>query len=380
MTAFADVATAREALTRGALDYLVKPFDNDELVSLVRRALERRKATRATSAEAPKTFAGMTGRSEEMQRLFSTIERVARGESAVLVVGESGTGKELVARAIHAFGPRHAAPFVDVNCAAIPATLIESELFGHEKGAFTGALAARKGRIELAAKGTLFLDEIGEMPLELQPKLLRFLQERRFYRVGGNSQVPLDVRVLAATNRDIDAEVRAKRFREDLYFRLAVVRVDVPPLRDRPEDVRPLVAHILRLKGRPPERIDEAALRVLESYSWPGNVRELENVIEQALLESEEGAIERRHLPPRVTDAVTRENPPIASGARAGAGAPKNLDLDTNERQLIEEALRRTDGNKSKAADLLGITRRRLYSRMSVLGIDPGTDRIDREV
>jgi DNA-binding NtrC family response regulator len=367
MTAFADVATAREALKRGAMDYLVKPFDNSELVSLLSQAKARRAALAAHPADEAEPFAGMIGVSPQMRRLFSSVEKVSRSEATVLIVGESGTGKELVARAIHSLGARHTGPFVDVNCAAIPDTLIESELFGHERGAFTGAHAMRRGRIEAASRGTLFLDEIGEMPLGLQPKLLRFLQGRRIYRVGGNREIPVDVRVIAATNRDVDLEVREKRLREDLYFRLAVVRIDVPPLRERREDVAPLVRHFLRLRGASAGAVEPGALKALESYDWPGNVRELANAIEQASFESEGGRLAVGHLPSRVTGPGHPSGPP-------GTGT-ESLDIQVNERRLVEEALRRAGGNKSRAAELLGISRRRLYSRMGLLNIDSGSPR-----
>ena len=373
MTAFADVETAREALKRGALDYLVKPFDNDELVSLVKQVADRRAlATESDDAAAP-AFAGMIGTGAAMRNVFNTVEKAAHTDATVLVLGESGTGKELIAKAIHSLGVRHAGPFVDVNCAAIPATLIESELFGHERGAFTGAHASRKGRIEASARGTLFLDEIAEMPLELQPKLLRFLQERTIYRVGGNEPVNVDTRIVAATNRDLDAEVGDGRFREDLFYRLAVVRIEMPALRDRLEDIRPLATHFLSRRGRSAADLTDEAVSMLEAYGWPGNVRELENVIEQAVFQSGDGPVRAEHLPRAV---VTGRGAAVPEDAPAPA--PTDLNLASNERRLIEEALQKASGNKSKAAELLGISRRKLYSRMSLLGMD-GSDTEDAD-
>jgi DNA-binding NtrC family response regulator len=353
MTAFADVATAREALKGGAVDYLVKPFDNTELTSLVDQIAERRSVLQGPR---PDTFVGMVGRSAGMRAVFETMERTAGADATVLILGETGTGKELVARGIHALGPRHRGPFVDVNCAAIPETLIESELFGHEPGAFTGAAGRKAGRLELAGKGTVFLDEIGSMPLGLQPKLLRFLQERTVYRVGGTEAVSIDARVLAATNSDLEAEMRAGRFREDLYYRLAVVTIRLPPLSERAEDTPLLVRHFLRRKGRPEGSITDEAMDLLVRHDWPGNVRELENVVEQAILRAGGDAVDAGHLPD-----------PLGRPERRRGG----LDLGSNEKDLIEAALRRAGGNKTRAASLLGITRRKLYSRMKILGMDP---------
>ncbi len=370
MTAFADVETAREALKRGALDYLVKPFDNSELVALIAQAEARRnlKHMGEPRDESGVIFAGMVGVSPGMRKLFRSVEKAARHDSTVLILGESGTGKELVARAIHSLSSRHRGPFIDLHCAAIPEALLESELFGHEKGAFTGAVAQKRGRLEIAAGGTVFLDEIGEMPLALQPKLLRFLQEHRLTRVGGTESFNVDVRVVAATNRELGEEIKKGNFRQDLYYRLDVMRIEVPPLRERPGDVEPLVRHFLRTKGSAADAVSTKVLDILRLYEWPGNVRELENVIERAILEAEGEPVGVMHLPPGIAGKAEQdasEAPILAEGG---------LDLADNERQLIERALREADDNKSKAAKLLGITRRKLYSRMKLLGMDTGAE------
>jgi DNA-binding NtrC family response regulator len=365
MTAFAEVETAKEALKRGALDYLVKPFDNSELAALIAQVAAKLNVARGsgTAADAEVQFAGMVGASPAMKAVFEKVEKAARHDAAVLILGESGTGKELVARAIHRLGTRHRGPFVDLHCAAIPETLLESELFGHERGAFTGADARKRGRMEIAAGGMVFLDEIGELPQSLQPKLLRFLQEHQLTRIGGSETITVDVRVIAATNRNLEEEVRNGRFREDLFYRLDVIRIEVPPLRERPEDILPLVRHFLRTKGGAENAIEDSAVEVLKRYRWPGNVRELQNVIERAVLEAEGQPVDLRHLPESITGQP-------ASGVSEPSGV---LDLEANERQLIEQALKRSGGNKAAAARLLGISRRKLYSRMKKLGMDAGS-------
>jgi DNA-binding NtrC family response regulator len=345
MTAFAEVATAREALTKGALDYLTKPFDNAELLALMDRV-------RPTVATGPApAIPGMVGASPAMRAVADRLRRFAGSTSTVLITGESGTGKEVAARAVHRLSPRAKEPCVEVNCGALPSGTVESELFGHEKGAFTGADQRREGLIEGADGGTLFLDEVGELPLELQPKLLRFLQERRFNRVGGTQAVLVDVRVVAATNRDLPAEVAAGRFRSDLYHRLAVATVTLPPLRDRREDVPALVDYFLAKHG---VCMEPAAMDALREHAWPGNVRELSNVLERAALLADDGVI----------TAADLELQPAAGGSDE-----PNLDHAERERTLIQEALVRAGGNKSRAAALLGMTRRRLYSRMELLGL-----------
>jgi DNA-binding NtrC family response regulator len=366
MTAFADVQTAKSSLKGGALDYLVKPFHNEELVSQVRQVQARRRAAGIEHGNEREgiAFEGLIGTSPQMRRTFASLERAARSDASVLLLGESGTGKELAARALHALSARHAGPFVDIHCAAIPEHLLESELFGHEKGAFTSADSRKKGRLELADAGTLFLDEIGEMPLSLQPKLLRFLQERHFVRIGGTDAIAVNVRVVAATNRDLSAEVEAGRFREDLFYRLEVLTTTLPPLRERTGDVGVLVRHFLRTGGRSPDAIAPDALSALEQYRWPGNVRELRNAVERAIIESENGPIGRAHLPDKMTKHESEDHVPAGPSRTP---LPDTLDHRANERQLIEQALASAGGNKTRAAEMLGMTRRRLYSRMKLL-------------
>jgi DNA-binding NtrC family response regulator len=367
MTAFADVATAREALKRGAVDYLVKPFDNQELSALLKQIQARRTAAgeKPADSEDSNLFMGMAGQSPVMRKMFEAVERVARSDASILILGESGTGKELIARAVHDLSPRHRGPFVDLHCAAIPENLLESELFGHERGAFTGAHDRKRGRLELAAGGTVFLDEIGEMPLPLQPKLLRFLQEHQFIRVGGSETITVDVRIVAATNRNLEEEVKAGNFREDLFYRLDVVDIIIPPLRERMSDIEPLVYYFLRLKGLVADAFSPEAMETLKGYSWPGNVRELQNAVERAVIDAVGGRIEPRHLPEKLLGETV-----AATEAAGNEISEQDMDLVSNEKQIIEQALRRTGGNKTAAAKLLGITRRRLYSRMKLLGID----------
>ncbi|HYE04407.1 MAG TPA: sigma-54 dependent transcriptional regulator [Planctomycetota bacterium] len=365
MTAFADVATARDALKRGAIDYLVKPFDNSELVALAARTRARLGAVAPDSGTLE--MAGMVGSSPTMQRLFSELARVARADASVLILGESGTGKELLAHAVHSLSARAGGPFIEVNTATLPESVIESELFGHERGAFTGADKRKDGLFELAAGGTVFLDEIGELPLALQPKLLRFLQERRFYRVGGTKPVTVDARVVAATNRDLAAEAAAGRFREDLYYRLDVASLTLPPLRERHEDVPLLVQRYLRGKSTAQPAISVEALAVIAAYRWPGNIRELHNAIERAVILADGATIGLEHLPDRLTsNAVTQRIVAPQRGA--------SLDVAERERALIERALAEAAGNKTRAAELLGMTRRRLYSRLKLLGMGVNDD------
>jgi DNA-binding NtrC family response regulator len=365
MTAFAEVATARDALKRGALDYLVKPFDNRELVSLVDQARSRRGSS--SERDLPAVLAGMIGASDAMRRLFDELKRIARSEASVLILGESGTGKELAARAVHSLSSRGRGPFIEVHMAALPEAVIESELFGHERGAFTGADKRKSGLCELASGGTIFLDEIGEMPLHLQPKLLRFVQERRFYRVGGTEPVTVDARVVAATNRDLATEVKTGRFREDLFYRLDVASVTLPPLRERRADIPLLVRGFLK---RADGAVTDAALAAMSSYDWPGNIRELANAVERARIVADGAAIDVGHLPPKVLGNPSTQR--LTAVLSEDSTPMPQLDLNANERQLIEQALGRADGNKTRAAELLGITRRRLYSRMKLLGIAIG--------
>ena len=380
VTAYGSVETAVEAMRIGAVDFLQKPFAPEVLRLKVERALELRRerlgrqraeaeveALRADAA-APYTFGDMVGHSPLMRAVFQTIEKVAPADISVHISGESGTGKELVARAIHARSKRAAGPFVKVNCGALTETLLESELFGHEKGSFTGAVKRKLGRIELADKGTLFLDEVGDMTPGLQLKLLRVLQEREFERVGGEETIRVDVRVLSATHRDLKKEVEAGRFREDLFYRLHVVPCNVPSLRERREDVPLLVQHFVEKLGprtNPAVHgIDDAALARLCAHAWPGNVRELENAVEQALVFASGSNIDVASLP-----GFLREGTPESTLAVPSGNMSLPEILEDLERQLIQRAYDKTGGVKTETARLLGIKTSALYYKLEKYGI-----------
>ena len=367
MTAYATAQTAVDAMKKGAYDYLIKPFDMEELRLKVLRLLEKKKLEEEnlnlrSQLKQRYRFENIIGSSGKMQDVFRLVEKVAQVDTTVLIRGESGTGKELIALAIHQNSPRAKHPFVAVNCAAIPENLLESELFGHERGAFTGADRQKKGRFELASEGTIFLDEIGDLPPSLQVKLLRVLQNRRFERLGGTESIPMRARIIAATNRNLEEELEKGTFREDLYYRINVFPIFLPPLRERKEDIPELVDFFLRkFAGNRQVSISPEAEKLLLAYRWPGNVRELENVIERAIILSGGGAILPEHLPPHLQAAEP-------------AGPPQDIPetgirLEEVERNLIRLALKKAAGNKSKAASLLGITRRKLYSMMERLGI-----------
>jgi two-component system response regulator HydG len=381
MTAYGTVEVAVEAMKAGAFDFLVKPISMDHLIEKVRKVLEilrerrERERERETAAllrdEVETRFnAGrIVGRSRPMQALHRKIEKVADSSSSVLILGESGTGKELVARAIHLKSRRREEPFIRVNCGALAEGVLESELFGHEKGAFTGALRRRRGRFELADGGTILLDEIAEVPLATQVKLLRVLQERQFERVGGEETLTVDVRVIAATNRDLKKHVDEGRFREDLFYRLYVIPIEIPALRDRPEDVPLLCEHFVtklcREMNRSPVTVDPEALELLRVYGWPGNIRELENVIERAIVLCDDDRIGREDLP--------FEGP----GRHAEVGLPPGfpplrLVVEDVERQLIARALAAASGIKTEAARLLEIKPSVLYYKLEKYGLtDP---------
>jgi DNA-binding NtrC family response regulator len=363
ITAFGSVEQAVEMVKAGAFQYLTKPFDTDDLLRAVADALEQSAPQREQARlrrEMPETSARIIGASRAMRELLGLITRAARGSSTVLITGESGTGKELVARAIHETSERKGA-FVPVNCAAIPAELMESELFGHTGQAFTGAKQARAGLFESADEGTLFLDEIGEMPSALQPKLLRVLQEGTVRRVGADREREIDVRVIAATNRDLEREVSEGRFRQDLYWRLNVIHLSVPPLRERPFDIPLLVEHfinkIAEKSGRAPLNVSPETLATLTAYSWPGNARELENVIERACALATGPNLTPDDLPERVRSSGQT----VALIARA---KERRMTLRELEREYIIEALGMTGGNKSRAAEILGIDRRTLHRKL----------------
>ena len=369
MTAHGSIDSAVEAMRQGAFDYLTKPLDRAVLLLVVSRAVERARLVsenRRLREELRGRFRveNLVGAHGSMQEVFRIVHKVARSRSTVLIYGESGTGKELVARAIHVTSDRRDRPFVGVNVAALPETILEAELFGYEKGAFTGADARKVGLFEHASGSTLFLDEVGELKRDLQVKLLRTLQEREVLRVGGTEPVPVDVRVVAATNRDLEREVREGRFREDLFYRLNVVSIHLPSLRERPEDIPLLADHFLRKfaaqNNKPACRISPEAMDILIRYRWPGNVRELENVIERTATLSSTNLISPEDLPRR----LQLEPAQIDLGS-----LPSRITLSELEKLYIQKVLEETGGNKKKAADILGIDRRTLYRMATRLGL-----------
>ncbi len=374
ITAYAEVEKAVEAMHLGAFTYLAKPFSNEQLLASIRKAIEHYglvcEIKRLRREINPRSgFEGMIGKNPNMLSVYQLIEKVAPAPSSVLITGESGTGKELVARAIHNLSPRREAPFISVNCAALTDTLLESELFGHEKGAFTDAIAMRKGRFELANEGTLFLDEIGEMPAPLQAKLLRVLQERTIERVGGNTTLNIDVRILAATNRDLKDEVDNKKFREDLYYRLNVIHIHLPPLRERIDDIPALVTHFLQKNARRLRRdqltISPEALRLLVTLPWEGNIRELENTIERAAILCTGDRIEAEDVQPDSSDLTSQE---WSSGLDLTQFIPEGLGLaavlNGIEEKLVRQALENADNVQARAAEQLGITKSLLQYKM----------------
>ncbi len=374
MTAFGAVDTAVSAMKEGAADYLTKPLNMTELVLVLSRELERarlRKETgqlRARLAERY-SFANIVGSAPAMQEIFKVVAQVATSKASVLVSGESGTGKELIAAAIHERSPRAKGPFVKLHCAALAETLLESELFGHERGSFTGAAGRREGRFSQAHGGTLFLDEIGDISAGVQVKLLRFLQEREFERVGGNETVHVDVRVIAATNRDLKTEVAAGRFREDLFYRLNVINVHMPSLRERASDVPMLAAHFLgkyaKESGKELRGFSDEALRILAGYRWPGNVRELENVIERAVVLATANQITPAELPPSLTP----------SEPKGGIQVPGST-MNDLERYAILTTLESTGGSTSQAAEILGMSVRKIQYKLQEYEAAPKTGKV----
>ena len=373
MTAFGTVENAVEAMKAGAVDFLPKPFSLDHLMAVVGKALE----VRALRDENEKLreelgfryqFDNLVGRSEAMKEVFATVNRVAPTRATVLLAGESGVGKDMIARAIHHHSPRADRPFVKINCTALPENLMESELFGYEKGAFTGANTTKLGKFEQADTGTVFLDEIGDVPASIQVKLLRILQEREFERLGSNKTKHIDVRVLAATNVDLRAALEQGTFREDLYYRLNVLPINIPSLRERKEDIPFLAEHFVKkiskdVGGRI-ESISETAIQKLMQYHWPGNVRELENVIERSMVLSQGPVLEPEDIKidsaPRRHQATATETPFL----------PEGMTLDQYEQAIIREALNRANGNKSQAARMLGLTRNALRYRLQQMGME----------
>ncbi len=379
ITAHGTVDNAVVALKKGAFDYITKPFDITEMQVIVEKALHTRELNDRNYHPDPEEIGryDIIGRSKQMMAVYDVISKVADTPSTVLITGESGTGKELIARALHQHSSRRNKPFIAINCAAIPQNLMESELFGHEKGAFTGAISSRAGRFELAHEGTLFLDEIGEIPVEMQVKMLRALQEGSFERVGGIQTIKVEVRVVAATNQNLQEKIKQGTFREDLFYRLNVVPIHLPPLRERRSDIPLLVQHFidkfnLRLR-KSIEGITPEALNSLQEYQWPGNIRELENVIERCLLFALGAQITLQELPPEL----------LQSGAQGGVYIPPAIACDMSmslpelwkiqkerlEREMLRRALDQTQGNVTKAADLLGISRKSMQKKMKDLGL-----------
>lgn len=372
MTAFGSIETAVEAMKAGAVDFLPKPFSLDHLMTVVDKALEvksLRAENRELRAELSQRyeFDNIVGHSSAMREIFATITRVAPTRATVLLCGESGVGKDLIARAIHHHSPRAGRPFVKINCAALPENLMESELFGYEKGAFTGANVNKPGKFEEADTGTVFLDEIGEVPPSIQVKLLRILQEREFERLGSNKTRHIDVRVLAATNADLREALEQGTFREDLYYRLNVLPMNIPALRERKEDIPYLARHFVKKLskdlGSRVESISEPAIEKLMAYHWPGNVRELENVIERSMVLASGTILE-------AGDIRLDLNPKPRNAATANSFLPDGMTLDQYEQSIIREALHRANNNKSQAARLLGLTRNALRYRLSQMGIE----------
>jgi len=387
ITAFASTESAVEAMKNGAYDYITKPFQVDEIKLVVAKALEKTRLVRENirlrrEVEAKYVYANLIGTSAPMKAVYEVIRRVAPTKSNVLITGESGTGKELVAKAIHFNSPRRDKPFVTVNCGAIPAELLESELFGHLKGSFTGAYHDTRGLFEAAHRGSIFLDEIGETPHSIQVKLLRAIQDKTFKPVGGIEDVIVDVRVLAASNRDLEAAVKTGAFREDLFYRLNVIQIKVPPLRNRSEDVPVLIRHFIGLYakevGKNIKDIAPEAERLLLAYDWPGNVRELENAIERAVSLAQTDTIMATNLPEKIRNAQA-----ICQGLPAIPFPESGINMETIlqelERGLIEEAMQRSGGIKKKAAELLGVSFRSFRYRLEKLGIASDKDGFDEE-
>jgi two-component system NtrC family response regulator len=374
MTAYGTIEMAVQAMKKHAFDYITKPFQNEELKLTIKKALENyrliKENRRLSEALSEKhKFSNIIGRSKPMLRIYDLIGKVAYSKASVLITGPSGTGKELIAKAIHYESPRKNRPFVSVNCGALTETLLESELFGHEKGAFTGAVALKKGRFELADGGTLFLDEVGEMPPSLQVKLLRVLQEMEFERVGGTRSLRVDVRVLSASNRNLKETVAEGSFREDLFYRLNVIHIEVPPLRERPEDIRLLVNHFIdkyrRTSGEEKIELSPEVWKSFYAYRWPGNVRELENVIERAVVLNSEGVINQRDLPAEFSE----KNMELDVDRFIPSDVPLQETLEKIEEQLIRRALKQSGDVQSHAAERLGITKSLIQHKMKKYNI-----------
>jgi two-component system, NtrC family, response regulator AtoC len=377
MTAYGTVETAVDAMKAGAYDFLIKPVKLEEVESILKDAFNARER-KIKTAEAPPSKStalakvnqtnAVIGQSREIKEVMSLVMQIAPARSTVLLIGESGTGKEVIAHSLHQYSDRAAAPFVTVHCAALNANLLESELFGHEKGAFTNASNKRMGRFEAANNGTLFLDEIGEIDASTQVKLLRVLENRSFERVGGTETISVDVRLIVATNRDLRQMVKEDNFREDLYYRLDVLNILLPPLRNRREDIPLLLNHFLQIctkeNNKQLEGFSEEAMDLLSNYNWPGNVRELRNMVERMTILTKGSVIEVHNVPP-----IIRENPHIQTATSSSTQENQSLDVNENEQQLIIRALKESDNNKTAAAKKLGISRRTLHRRITELGL-----------
>ena len=378
ITAYASADDAIRAVREGAYDYLSKPFQIEDLRIIIRNALEARRLRRENlelrrSIEGRYRFGDIIGKSHEMVEIFDLISRVAPSKAGVLIMGESGTGKELIAKAVHYNSPRADRPFVTINCTAIPENLWESEMFGHQKGSFTGAVATKAGLVEAAHTGSLFLDEVGEIPQSIQVKLLRFLQEREFRRVGGTDDKKIDVRVIDATNKKLEEEMEAGNFREDLYYRLNVIRILLPPLREREEDIPLLIDHFMnkfsKEQGKNIEKVSSLAMRVLCNYSYPGNVRELENIIERCVTLEQSDQLTAENLPQKLFESAI----PVCIGGELDIppdGIDMNRTMENVEKKLISRALDIAGGNRPRSAKLLGISFRSLRYRMLKLGME----------
>lgn len=371
ISAYADIKSAVKALKMGAFDYIEKSFSTDELIFAIEKAIERKKLIEENlklkrRLKEDYKCGDVVGKSEKMQKLFYLVNRISRSKANVLLTGESGVGKDVFARLIHKKSFQDLEKFVAINCGAIPENLIESELFGHEKGSFTGAIQSKKGKFELAHKGTLFLDEIGDLPLQMQVKFLRVLQEKEFTRIGSEQSIKVDVRIIAATNKDLIKEVEEGRFREDLFYRLNVVNIEIPPLRERKEDI-PILADMfldeyIKEYDKKLKYIDVEVINYLIDYEWKGNVRELKNVIERSVLfaDSNEEILLKKHLPEEITGIKLDEEIKDRT----------DMSLKNYEKIIIENTLKKYDGNKTKAADVLGIKRQTLYNKIKEYEID----------
>lgn len=377
MTAYGTVEAAVHALKKGAFDFITKPFNQTEILAIIQKAVAthwqyQKEPILLTAPSAHSTSTSIIGSSAPIQEVFKIITKIAQSPSTVLLRGESGTGKELVAFEIHRQSQRSTKPFIKINCAAIPPTLIESELFGYEKGAFTGAMTSKLGRFELAHEGSLFLDEVAEMPLEMQVKLLRVLQEQEFQRVGGINTISVDVRIIAATNKDLELEVKAGRFREDLFYRLNVVPLYLPPLRERREDIDLLVPYFIhQLNSRLNKKltgITTDSLNILKAHPWPGNIRQLENILERMMLMSEGQVLSVEDLPEEFSNPL-RERFATLEGSHKTFKQIIRRQTQALERELIEKALEETSGNVTRSAEKLGLSRKGLQLKMKELGL-----------